>query len=79
MPTIQVRDVPDDVHRMLRRRAAAAGMSLQRYLRGELIHLGRTLTPAEVAAAVENDLADDPERFADAPAAEWIRELRERR
>lgn len=32
MPSIQVKDVPDEVHAILRRRAAAAGQSLQEYL-----------------------------------------------
>jgi plasmid stability protein len=32
VPSIQVKDVPDDVHAELRRRAAAAGRSLQEYL-----------------------------------------------
>ena len=32
MPSIQVKDVPDNVHAALRRRAAAAGQSLQEYL-----------------------------------------------
>jgi len=32
MPSIQVKDVPVDVHAALRRRAAAAGQSLQEYL-----------------------------------------------
>lgn len=36
MKTIQIRDVPDDVHRVLRARAAAAGMSLSDYAREEL-------------------------------------------
>jgi plasmid stability protein len=34
--TIQVRNVPDDVHRVLRTRAAAAGVSLSDYALGEL-------------------------------------------
>jgi len=34
--TIQIRDVPDDVHRELRTRAAAAGVSLSDYLRAEI-------------------------------------------
>lgn len=34
--TIQVRNVPDSVHRTLRTRAAAAGVSLSDYARGEL-------------------------------------------
>jgi antitoxin FitA len=32
VPSIQVKDVPDDVHAVLRRRAAIAGQSLQEYL-----------------------------------------------
>ncbi len=36
MKTIQVRDVPDDVHRVLRTRAAAAGISLSDFALGEL-------------------------------------------
>ncbi len=32
MPSIQVKDVPDEVHATLRRRAALAGKSLQEYL-----------------------------------------------
>jgi antitoxin FitA len=34
--TIQVRNVPDDVHRALRTRAASAGVSLSDYALGEL-------------------------------------------
>ncbi|MGH9165436.1 MAG: FitA-like ribbon-helix-helix domain-containing protein, partial [Acidimicrobiales bacterium] len=37
MPSIQVKDVPDDVHATLRRRAANAGQSLQEYLLARLI------------------------------------------
>lgn len=37
--TVQVRDVPDDVHAQLRSRAAAAGASLSEYLLRELIEL----------------------------------------
>lgn len=36
---LQVRDVPDDVHAELRRRAAAAGMSLSDFTRQELARL----------------------------------------
>lgn len=52
MATIQIRDVPDDVHRVLTRRAAAAGMSLTEHLRIELTRSARTRSPAEVAAQV---------------------------
>ncbi|MGY1693583.1 FitA-like ribbon-helix-helix domain-containing protein [Geodermatophilus sp. SYSU D00814] len=56
MATIQVRDVPEDVHRTYRRRAAEAGMSLQEYLLGELVEGARAQTPAEVVAEVEQHL-----------------------
>lgn len=37
MPSIQIKDVPPETHAVLRRRAAAAGQSLQEYLRARLI------------------------------------------
>lgn len=37
MPSIQIKDVPDETHAVLRRRAAAARQSLQEYLRSRLI------------------------------------------
>jgi plasmid stability protein len=37
MPSIQIKDVPEETHAILRRRAAAAHQSLQEYLRGRLI------------------------------------------
>ncbi len=37
MPSIQVKDVPDEVHATLRKRAAAARMSLQEYLLAHLV------------------------------------------
>ena len=43
MPSIQVKDVPEEVHAVLRRRAAASGQSLQEYLLGQLIE--EALTP----------------------------------
>jgi len=39
--TIQIRNVPDDVHRTLRARAAAAGVSLSEYVLGELERVAR--------------------------------------
>ena len=37
--TIQIRNVPDDVHRTLRARAAAAGQSLSEYLLADVTRL----------------------------------------
>jgi antitoxin FitA len=48
--TIQVRNVPDDVHRELRTRAAAAGVSLSDYALGELERVARRPPVAEVLA-----------------------------
>ena len=48
MPSIQIKDVPSEDHAVLRARAAAAGMSLQEYLRGRLVDDARTPTLDEV-------------------------------
>ena len=37
MPSVQIKDVPEDTHRVLRERAARAHQSLQEYLRSRLI------------------------------------------
>ena len=46
--TIQVRDVPDEVHAELRARAAAAGTSLSDYVLGELERVAQRSSDAEV-------------------------------
>ena len=48
VPSIQVKGVPDDVHAILRRRAASAGMSLQDYLLARLTEDAHTPTLDEV-------------------------------
>lgn len=48
MPSIQVKDVPSDVHATLRRRAAMAGQSLQEYLLSRLVEDASTPTLEEV-------------------------------
>jgi plasmid stability protein len=45
---IQIRHVPDELHRRLRTKAALAGMSLSDYLRQELERSAEHLTVAEV-------------------------------
>ncbi len=47
MPSVAVRDVPEDVPDELAARAARAGRSLQEHLRAELIELARRPSPAE--------------------------------
>lgn len=59
MATIQIRGVPDDVHRVYRRRAAEAGMSLQEFLRDELSRGAATRTPAELMRDVERRLRQE--------------------
>jgi plasmid stability protein len=48
MPNVLVRDLPDDVHTALQRRATNAGQSLQQYLLGELTKLATRPTLGEV-------------------------------
>lgn len=48
MPSIQVKDVPEEVHATLRRRAAQAGQSLQEYLLSRLIEDAQAPTLEEV-------------------------------
>ena len=45
---IQIRNVPDDVHEVYKRRAAAAGMSLQEYLLSDLTEQAGRPTMQEV-------------------------------
>lgn len=49
---IQIRHVPDRLHRRLKARAAAAGMPLSDYLRRELERVGDQLTPDELREAL---------------------------
>lgn len=45
--SIQIREVPDKLHRVLKRRAAKAGMSLSRYLLTEITEFAGQPTLAE--------------------------------
>lgn len=53
MKNILVRDVPEDVHAVLQRRAEAAGQSLQQYLLSELARMSSAPTLEEVLARIE--------------------------
>lgn len=48
MPNILVRDLPDDTHRALVRKAEARGQSLQQYLAAELTRLAVSPTLDDV-------------------------------
>lgn len=78
MATIQVRNVPDRVHRTYQVRAAAAGMSLQEYLLAELIRGASLRTPAEIVVEVERSWhAEGDEGFSHVSAADIIAADRE--
>ena len=48
MPSVQIKDVPEQTHTILRQRAAAAHQSLQEYLRARLIEEASEPTLDEV-------------------------------
>ena len=48
MPSVQIKDVPDETHAVLRRRAAAAHQSLQEYLLARLVEEASRPTLDEV-------------------------------
>jgi plasmid stability protein len=50
MKTIQIRNVPDEVHRTLRVRAAASGVSLSDYALGELERVAQKPPVADLLA-----------------------------
>lgn len=78
MATVQIRNVPEAVHRIYRARAAAAGMSLQEYLRGELIRNADLRAPSELVAEVAQRIATEgPDGFARVSSDESIRADRE--
>jgi len=59
MPTIQIRNIPEPVHRLYQARAAAAGMSLQEYMLAELVRCAQLRTPADIAIEVERRLHNE--------------------
>jgi len=75
MAHIQIRNVPDDVHRTLKARAAKQGMSLSEYLLAEIVQLAELPTLEELTQRVERR----PRMRLPKPAAEIIREEREKR
>ena len=69
---IQIRNVPDSLHRELKSRAALAGMSLSDYLTEQLSRLTGMPTRKEFLRR----LREDPPTDLDISAAEIIREMR---
>jgi antitoxin FitA len=59
MGLIQIRNVPEDVHRTLKMRAAAQGSSLSDYVLREVTRVARTPTPEELDARIRARAAAD--------------------
>ena len=55
MVMIQIRNVPPDLHKRLKERAATEGMNLSDFLKRELARMASVPTNAEVFAAIEAD------------------------
>jgi antitoxin FitA len=72
---VLVRDIPDDVHAELQRRAERRGQSLQQYLAGELRRLAEQPTIDELLDRVERRRGGS---VGLAQAAEDLREERAR-
>ena len=70
---VQIRDVPEDVHRTLKARAAEAGQSLSEFLRTELEKVAAQPTWEELRRRIE---AQTPVELPKSPA-EYVREMRD--
>lgn len=62
---VQIRDVPEGVHRTLKSRAVASGLSLSEYLRSVLARAAARPTAAELAARIRTRGAVEPEEPSD--------------
>lgn len=71
---LQIRDVPEEVHRALKARAAASGTSLSEYVRELLAQTASRPTAAELTARIR---ARGRVRLAE-PSEVTVRELRSR-
>lgn len=74
MASLQVRDLPPDVHRRLKASAAVAGQSLSDHVRELLVEVAGTPTVPELLARVSAR-----ERYVGPSTAALIREDRDRR
>jgi len=71
MPHVQIRNVPDPLHRTLKARAAHAGLSLSDYLLDEVREFAAVPTPEEMRERLALlSVEDPPESSADAIRAE---------
>jgi antitoxin FitA len=70
---IQIRDVPDEVHRVLKARAAAEGMSLSDYIKMDLEESATRATLEEIDARVQ---ARGPSKMRTETILSTLREVR---
>jgi antitoxin FitA len=75
LKTIQIRDVPDDVHAILRSRAAAENLSLSAYLLGIVERYAQRPTVADVL--LRADRRSRPETLTAEGVLEAVRAARE--
>jgi len=64
MATLQVRDVPEDVRKTLKARAATAGQSLSEYVLAELTRLARQPTIEELSERIRLRGSVEPKTLA---------------
>jgi antitoxin FitA len=57
MATIQVREIPEDLYEVLRRRARRSGQSLQAYMHDQVVALAQQPTKQEAVDEIEAVLA----------------------
>jgi hypothetical protein len=74
VPNVQVRDVPDDVHRRLKSQAALSGQSLNEFLLARLSDIARVPTVPELAQRIR-----EREPYTGPSSAAVIRKERARR
>ena len=73
---IQIRNVPDDLHRQLKMRAAAAGMSMSDYIKRELDLRTRKSTIREIADRGRAEGRGSKATFTTQDTVETLREMR---
>jgi antitoxin FitA len=74
MPNVQVREVPDDVHRRLKSQAALAGQSLNEFLLARLTEIASVPTVPELAQRIRERAP-----YTGPSSAAVVREERDRR
>jgi len=72
---IQIRNVPDEVHRRLKMRAASVGLSLSEFLLREMTRVAEAPSDEELWARLRSRCPIEPSQ----PVAQMVRESRDTR